>query len=49
MKHASHSLQLLHFVDSPATAFEALRRHLRPDSEAATPPALARSVTCDDA
>ncbi len=46
---AAEDLRLLHFVDSPATALEALRNHLRPDAEAAAPPALARSVTCDAA
>jgi uncharacterized protein (TIGR00730 family) len=46
---AEEDLQLLHFVDSPAMAFEVLRRHLRPvDQAAAEAPALARSVTCDD-
>ncbi len=46
---AAEDLRLLQFVDSPAAAFEALRRHLRPDEEVAAPPALARSVTCEDA
>jgi len=46
---AAEDLRLLQFVDSPAAAFEALRRHLRPDDESTAAPALARSVTCDDA
>jgi uncharacterized protein (TIGR00730 family) len=47
---AEEDLRLLHFVDTPAEAFDMLRRHLRPDDWAASAPApaLARSVTCDD-
>ena len=46
---AAEDLRLMQFVDSPAAALKALRKHLRPDDEAPALPALARSVTCDDA
>ena len=44
---AASDLELLHFVDSPAEAFEVLRKGLRPGDEADAGPALARSVTRD--
>jgi uncharacterized protein (TIGR00730 family) len=46
---AEEDLRLLHFVDSPAEAMSVLRRKLRRDGEGAavTPPALAKSVTCE--
>jgi len=42
-------LKLLHFVDSPAEALAVLRRLLRPQDEPEEGPALARSVTPEDA
>jgi hypothetical protein len=41
-------LRLLHFVDTPAEAMAVLRKRLRPHDEA-EPPAIARSITPEDA
>ena len=41
-------LKMLHFVDTPAEAMAVLRRRLRPQDEAETEPAIARSITAED-
>jgi uncharacterized protein (TIGR00730 family) len=46
---AASDLELLHFADSPAEAFEVLRTGLRPGEEPGIDPALAKSVTRRDA
>ena len=52
MRHGTVSaddLKLLHFVDTPAEAMTVLRKRLRPQDEEETAPAIARSVTPEDA
>jgi uncharacterized protein (TIGR00730 family) len=46
---AEEDLRLLHFADTPAEAFAMLRRSLRPEDEIPDAPALAKSVTPEDA
>jgi uncharacterized protein (TIGR00730 family) len=46
---AASDVQLLRFADSPAEAFEVLRKGLSPSEEGGTDPALARSITHQDA
>jgi uncharacterized protein (TIGR00730 family) len=46
---SADDLKLLHFVDTPAEAMAVLRKRLRPQDEAKPGPALARSVTPEDA
>ena len=46
---SADDLRLLHFVDTPAEAMAVLRQRLRPQDEAEPAPALARSVTPEDA
>jgi uncharacterized protein (TIGR00730 family) len=45
----AEDLKLLRFVDTPADAMAVLQQGLRPQDDAEPVPALARSVTCDDA
>ena len=45
---AESDLELLHFADSPAEAFDVLRKGLRPGEEAGPDPALARSINGDN-
>ena len=46
---SADDLKLLHFVDTPAEAMAVLRKRLRPQDEAVPAPAIARSVTPEDA